>query len=70
MSFTIGEDLVLPAAICRKIVEILDESKYANDIKKFLCQTTLSRIEHPILTRTNYCKLLQELKKAQNFQFS
>ena len=34
MPFPIGEDLVLPAAICRKMVEIQDESKYANDIQE------------------------------------
>ena len=34
MPFAIGEDFALPAAISRKMVEILGESKYANDIQK------------------------------------
>ena len=42
MSFTVGGDLVLPAAISRKMVEILDEYKYANDIKKISLPTDIA----------------------------
>jgi hypothetical protein len=64
---TIEKDLVLSAAISRKIVEILDGSKYAIDIRKIsLSNDTLSNKISDI-NKDQLVHLITRIKGSPNF---
>ena len=67
MLFTMGEDLVLPSAICRKMIEMLDESKYAHDIQKISLSNgyVLSKISDII--KDEIVQLVTRIKESPKF---
>ena len=64
-SFTIGEDLVLPAAT--KMVEILHGSKYSDDIQKIphSNNTVANRISG--ISREQLVQLIERIKESPKF---